>query len=131
MYLPGLVEPMLPERLSADLCSLQAGVDREAVTVEIAAGRRDDRLSQPDPQPARLSYPQAERILAGDEHVAEAVERALHDAAAVADRLRAERFARGAAHIESREVEFELAGRPGRRRARGRGERRPISWSRS
>jgi ribonuclease R len=57
---------------------------------------------------ARLSYPQAERILAGEEHVAGEVEAALRDAAFAAERLRAERFARGAARIESRELEFEL-----------------------
>lgn len=32
-YLPGGVVPMLPERLSADLCSLRAGVDRLALSV--------------------------------------------------------------------------------------------------
>ena len=108
VYLPGMVEPMLPERLSADLCSLRADVDRGAVTVEIAPDGAMTAYRSLIRSQARLSYPQAERILAGDEHVAEDVERALHDAAAVADRLRAERFAHGAAHIESREVEFEL-----------------------
>ena len=108
VYLPGMVEPMLPERLSADLCSLRADVDRGAVTVEIAPDGAMTAYRSLIRSQARLSYPQAERILAGDEHVAEDVERALHDAAAVADRLRAERFAHGAAHIESRDVEFEL-----------------------
>ena len=108
VYLPGMVEPMLPERLSADLCSLRPDVDRGAVTIEIAPDGAMTAYRSLIRSRARLSYPQAERILAGDEHVAEDVERALHDAADVADRLRAERFAHGAAHIESREVEFEL-----------------------
>ena len=108
VYLPGMVEPMLPERLSADLCSLRPDVDRGAVTVEIAPDGAMTAYRSLIRSRARLGYPQAERILAGDEHVAEDVERALHDAAAVAERLRAERFAHGAAHIESREVEFEL-----------------------
>ena len=34
-YLPGGVVPMLPERLSADLCSLRDGVDRLALSVFI------------------------------------------------------------------------------------------------
>ena len=108
VYLPGMVEPMLPERLSADLCSLRPDVGRGAVTVEITPDGAMTAYRSLIRSRARLSYPQAERILAGDEHVAEDVERALRDAAAVAERLRAERFAHGAAHIESREVEFEL-----------------------
>ena len=35
VYVPGGVEPMLPEALSNDACSLRPGVDRLAVTVEM------------------------------------------------------------------------------------------------
>ena len=35
VYVPGAVEPMLPEALSNDACSLVPGVDRAAVTVEL------------------------------------------------------------------------------------------------
>ena len=35
VYVPGAVEPMLPEALSNDACSLRPGVDRLAVTVEL------------------------------------------------------------------------------------------------
>src|SRR5213075_3027088 len=35
VYVPGAVEPMLPEALSNDACSLRPGVDRLAVTVEM------------------------------------------------------------------------------------------------
>ncbi len=38
VYLPGRVEPMLPHTLSSGLCSLQPGVDRYAVTVDVAPG---------------------------------------------------------------------------------------------
>ena len=34
-YVPGRVEPMLPELLSADLCSLRPDRDRRCVTVEM------------------------------------------------------------------------------------------------
>ncbi len=39
VYLPGRVVPMLPERLSADLCSLRPGVDRLTVTVRFRVAR--------------------------------------------------------------------------------------------
>jgi len=35
VYLPGTVAPMLPERLSIDVCSLKPNVERAAVTVEM------------------------------------------------------------------------------------------------
>jgi ribonuclease R len=57
----------------------------------------------------RLSYPQVESILAGDEAVAPSLREALADAHALSGRLREARFARGAARIDSREVEFTFA----------------------
>ncbi len=38
VYLPGLCVPMLPERLSNDLCSLREGVDRLAFSVRFRVG---------------------------------------------------------------------------------------------
>jgi ribonuclease R len=35
VYLPGTVAPMLPQRLSNDVCSLKPGAERAAVTVEM------------------------------------------------------------------------------------------------
>ena len=46
VYVPGRVEPMLPERLSADLCSLRPHQDRRCVTVEIPFGA-DFELGEP------------------------------------------------------------------------------------
>ena len=43
VYVPGAVEPMLPEALSNDACSLVPGVDRLAVTVEMELRRRGRR----------------------------------------------------------------------------------------
>ena len=62
---------MLPERLSADLCSLRPDVDRQAVTVEVGPDGRMTAYRSLIRSRARLSYPQAERILAGEEHVAD------------------------------------------------------------
>jgi ribonuclease R len=39
VYLPGRAVPMLPERLSSDLCSLRPGVDRLTVTVRFRVDR--------------------------------------------------------------------------------------------
>jgi ribonuclease R len=67
VYLPGRVDPMLPARLSSDLCSLLPGRDRWAVTVEVGGGgpfRAFRSLVRSD---HRLSYEEAERMLATGE----------------------------------------------------------------
>ena len=69
VYVPGKVEPMLPEALSADLCSLRPHLDRRAVTVEIPF---DGNLDPGEPMiyrslirsRERLTYCHAEAILA-------------------------------------------------------------------
>ena len=70
VYVPGKVEPMLPEALSNDACSLVPHQDRLAVTVELdfrgaevvrSAFHRS--LIRSD---ARLDYPQVDRVLGGD-----------------------------------------------------------------
>ncbi len=69
--MPGAVEPMLPEALSNDACSLVPGVERAAVTVELelrgasvvkAAFYRS--LIRSD---ERLSYERVDQIFAGSE----------------------------------------------------------------
>jgi ribonuclease R len=69
VYVPGAVEPMLPEALSNDACSLVPGVERAAVTVELelhgakvvkAAFYRS--LIRSD---ERLSYERVDQIFAG------------------------------------------------------------------
>ena len=71
VYVPGKVEPMLPEALSNDACSLVPHQDRLAVTVELdfdgaevvrSAFHRS--LIRSD---ARLDYPQVDRVFAGTE----------------------------------------------------------------
>src|SRR3712207_2173622 len=71
VYVPGLVEPMLPEALSNQACSLVPFQDRLAVTVEMefeghelvrSAFHRSVIRSD-----ARMDYPQVDRIFAGDE----------------------------------------------------------------
>src|SRR5206468_9121066 len=71
VYVPGAVEPMLPEGLSNDACSLRPGEERLAVTVEMDfTGEQvtrvafDRTLIRSD---ARLDYDRVDRVFAGRE----------------------------------------------------------------
>ena len=118
VYVPGRVEPMLPERLSADLCSLRPDVDRACVTVEIPF---DGELRLGEPafyrslirSRARLTYSRVEAILAGRERIGEDVIEGLRLAERVAMELRRRRFQRGALSIEAGETEFSFDGEGG------------------
>ncbi len=69
-YFPDRVVPMLPEKLSGDLCSLHEGVDRACIAVEIrinAAGEKIDHrfVRGLMRSPATLSYDQAQAAADG------------------------------------------------------------------
>ncbi|MEJ8573407.1 ribonuclease R [Microbaculum marinum] len=69
-YFPDRVVPMLPERLSADLCSLKAGQDRPAIVAEIIVGpdgrmRRHRFARAMIKVAANLSYAQAQAAIDG------------------------------------------------------------------
>src|SRR5204863_3370614 len=120
-YVPGTVAPMLPHDLADDLCSLRPHVDRLCITVELP-------LDDSEPafycsvirSDARLSYPQAQRILANDESFAH-VDR-LRRLDERARELRRRRFARGALRIQTPEVAFDFDGRGGVAKARREAE---------
>jgi ribonuclease R len=122
VYVPGGVEPMLPERLSADLCSLRPNEDRHCVTVEVVF---DGELVPGKPafyrslirSRERLTYSRAEAILAGQERADEELTAALRLAERLALELRRRRFARGALRIETGETEFAFDGEGGVERA--------------
>jgi ribonuclease R len=112
VYAPGAVEPMLPARLSGDACSLVAGQDRPAVTVEIEMRGPEVRkasfhrsLIRSD---ERLDYDRVDRIFAGHEPALEPWAATLAAARAAAGALAAAREARGALVVESSEPEFEF-----------------------
>ena len=115
VYVPGAVEPMLPEALSNQACSLVPHQDRSAVTVELemdaervvsASFHRSVIRSD-----ARLEYGQVDRIFAGQEPADSSWVDALDAARAVAASLRDRRARRGSLEVESDEPEFEFDGR--------------------
>ncbi len=110
VYVPGLVEPMLPESLSNGACSLVPHQDRLTVTVQMdfdggemtkASFHRSVIRSD-----ARLDYPQVDRIFAGTERAEEPWAKPLVAARKVANALAAAREQRGALAVESVEPEF-------------------------
>jgi ribonuclease R len=111
VYVPGKVEPMLPEALSNDACSLRPYQERLAVTVEFDV-RPDGQVRRASftrsvvRSDERLDYPRVDRIFAGAEHAAEPWAGPL-DAARAAARALARRRGRGSAlEIENPEPEF-------------------------
>jgi len=73
VYVPGAVESMLPEALSADACSLMPGVERAAVTVEMDLELGSARVVRSAfyrsliRSDQRLDYDRVDRIFAGAE----------------------------------------------------------------
>ena len=112
VYVPGSVEPMLPEALSNVACSLRPGEDRLAVTAELELDGADVRsaafyrsLIRSD---ARLTYDRVDRVLVGSERAEEPWAGSLAAARTAAAALRARRAARGSLAVESSEPSFEF-----------------------
>jgi ribonuclease R len=110
VYVPGTVEPMLPEALSNHACSLVPGQDRLAVTVEMVIER--DRVTQSAfhrsliRSDERLDYDRVDRIFEGAERAEEPWAEPLAAARAAAAGLAARRAAQAALVLESEEPEF-------------------------
>ena len=113
VYVPGAVEPMLPEALSNDACSLRPFVDRAVVTVEmemngaevesVAFHRATIRSD------ARLNYDQIDAVFAGRERAEEPWAQPLAIARRVSSALNDARRERGSAlEVESSEPSFEF-----------------------
>jgi ribonuclease R len=110
VYVPGIVEPMLPHALSSDACSLVAGAERLAVTAELVLrGAKVESASfyrsliRSD---MRLDYEQVDRIFAGSSPVPEPWGAPLAAARLAAAELQAARESSGALVIDSEEPEF-------------------------
>jgi len=110
VYVPGAVEPMLPEVLSNGACSLVPGVERLAVTVEMelqgAEVVRSAFYRSRVRSDERFDYDRVDRIFAGEESAPEAVAGPLAAARAASAALRERREAAGALAVESSEPEF-------------------------
>jgi ribonuclease R len=112
VYVPGAVEPMLPQALSNHACSLVPGQDRLAVTVEMVID--GDRVRQPAfyrsviRSDERLDYDRVDRLFAGQEQASGVWGPGLACARDAAAALGARRSATGALEIESSEPEFEF-----------------------
>ena len=110
VYVPGRVEPMLPEALSDDACSLVPMQERAGVTVELdfagADVKRAEFYRSTIRSDARLDYEQVDRVFAGDEDAQEPWATPLRAARAVAHALQERRLAQDALELETSEPEF-------------------------
>jgi ribonuclease R len=114
VYFPGRVVPMLPERLSNDLCSLREGRDRLTLSVLLAYDGDGDlrrvRFARSVIRPRRrFSYERASRVMDGSRRETGRVGTVLRDMLELAEKLRKRRrsleLARGDA-----ELVFDAAG---------------------
>lgn len=121
-YFPDRAIPMLPERLSSELCSLRPDVDRLVLAVELRLSSegeiREARFHEAVIRShARLSYEQAADRLAApasDPGEAPSWDPSLTRLARIAERLARHRRASGAIELELPEVEVSVdgSGRP-------------------
>ncbi len=112
-YLPGGVVPMLPERLSGDLCSLREGADRLALSVFATLDARGElhgyRFAETVIRSrARLTYEQVQAALEGGTRLPEGLQAPVEQLLRLARVLRARRFRVGALQLESAEVRAEV-----------------------
>jgi ribonuclease R len=127
VYLPDRVVPMLPERLSGDLCSLRPGEERLALAVELAidADGTTRRLAVAPARirsRAKLSYAEAAAAMEGAAAPSGEWSDSLDALAALAAVLRQRRIAEGSLDLELAEAEPVVDAR-GRVRAIERAQR--------
>ena len=116
VYLPGTVDPMLPERLSNDVCSLRPGEDRPALTAHMLVMPDGTVTSEGFHRSLirsdrRLTYPEVDAFLVGTGALGDRVmEDDVRLAMELARALRARRMRRGALDIVTSEPRFRFKG---------------------
>ena len=114
VYFPDNVIPMLPEKLSNGLCSLNPNVDRLCMVAEMTIDEKG-RLKKYDFYPAvmnskaRLTYTKVHKILAGDAQLRERYDAQivhLENLKGLYDILKESRTQRGAIEFETTETRF-------------------------
>ena len=107
VYFPDRVVPMLPERISNDLCSLRPQVDRPAMAVRMIIDKHGRKLRHSFHRimmksAAKLAYPQAQAAIDGqvDDITAPIVESVLRPLWACYDALKLERAQRSPLDLE-------------------------------
>ena len=111
VYLPGTVAPMLPQRLSNDLCSLKPSIERAAVTVEIEVSPDGEARSTRAYRSlivsdARLTYDEVDAFLRGEGDVELP---AMIDGAYYLSRtLKTRAIRRGKLELGGREPEYDI-----------------------
>ncbi len=116
VYLPGTVDPMLPERLSNDVCSLRPGEDRPALTAHMLVMPDGTVTSEGFHRSLirsdrRLTYPEVDAFLEGTGPLGDPVmEDDVRLAMELARALRARRMRRGALDIVTSEPRFRFKG---------------------
>jgi ribonuclease R len=111
VYLPGTVAPMLPRRLSDDVCSLRPHQDRAAVTVEMEVDGEGETKSFRSfrsviVSDARLTYEGVDAFLSGD-GVVEKPD-LIMTAYELSRRLKVRAARRGKLELGGREPEYEI-----------------------
>jgi ribonuclease R len=111
VYLPGTVAPMLPGRLSNDVCSLRPHSERAAVTVEMeVSGEGETKSSKAFRSmivsDARLTYEAVDAFLRGEETIGETD--LVRTAYELSRRLRMRAARRGKLELGGREPEYTI-----------------------
>lgn len=116
VYLPGTVDPMLPEQLSNDICSLRPDEDRLALTAHMLVGADGSVTAEGFHRSIirsnrRLTYPEVDAFLEGTSSLGDDVmEEDVRLAMELARALRARRMRRGALDIATTEPRFRFDG---------------------
>jgi ribonuclease R len=113
VYLVDRVIPMLPERLSGDVCSLRADVDRLALSAFLTLDGKGQLFEQRFERTRirsrrRLSYEEVQQVLDGGRSLSEPVDTAIRQLDDLARRVRDQRMGRGALDLDMPEAKVIL-----------------------